>query len=79
MVRNAGLLRRTPYLMFSLLYVIGFVVIFSPVLNLGILARQRTQMLPMLLALVVGLGWAHSDKERQEPPPRAAVPARTNG
>jgi hypothetical protein len=78
MVRNAGWLRRTPYLMYSLLYVIGFVVIFSPVLNLGILARQRTQMLPMLLALVVGLGWAPSDKEKQEPSPRAAVPARTN-
>lgn len=63
MVRNAGLLRRRPYLLYSLLFVIGFVVIFSPVLNLGILARQRTQMLPMLLALVVGLGWAPTEDE----------------
>jgi hypothetical protein len=75
MVRNGGLLRRRPYLLYSLLFVIGFVVIFSPVLNLGILARQRTQMLPMLLALVVGLGWAPTEEE-DEPAPETTVPAR---
>lgn len=74
MVRNAGLLRRKPYLLYSLLFVIGFVVIFSPVLNLGILARQRTQMLPMLLALVVGLGWAPTEKE-DEHEPETTIPA----
>lgn len=74
MVRNGGLLRRKPYLLYSLLFVIGFVVIFSPVLNLGILARQRTQMLPMLLALVVGLGWAPTEKE-DEHEPETTVPA----
>ena len=63
MVRNARLLRRKPYLMFSLLFVVGFIVLFSTVLNLGILARQRTQMLPLLLALIVGLGWSSSGKE----------------
>lgn len=74
MVRNAGLLRRKPYLLYSLLFVIGFVVIFSPVLNLGILARQRTQMLPMLLALVVGLGWAPTEKE-DDHEPETTIPA----
>jgi len=67
MIRNAGLLRRKPYLMFSLLFTVGFVVLFSTVLNLGILARQRTQMLPLLLALIVGLGWSSSSQESHEP------------
>ena len=74
MVRNFGLLRRKPYLMFSLLFVLGFVVFFSSILNLGILARQRTQMLPMLLALVVGLGWSPSSPKRDETFQPAATP-----
>lgn len=73
MIRNAGLLRRRAYLMYSLLFVVGFIVVFSPVLNLGILARQRTQMLPMLLALVVGLGWA--PRTEQKPAPETTAQA----
>jgi hypothetical protein len=65
MVRNLGLLRRHPYLMFSALYVAGFVVVFSPILNLGILARQRTQMLPLLLAVIVALGWPAREEEEE--------------
>jgi len=56
MIRHVGRLRRYPYLLFSLVFVVGFVMAFSTIFNLGILARQRTQMLPFLLALLVGLG-----------------------
>jgi hypothetical protein len=61
MLRNATMLRSSPYLMFCLIFTIGFVFVFSPILNLGILARQRTQMLPMLLALLVGMGWSETE------------------
>lgn len=73
MVKNAGLLRSRPFLMYSLVYVAGFVVVFSPILNLGILARQRTQMLPLLLALVVVLGWPPPSK-RDRPVDGAVTP-----
>jgi hypothetical protein len=36
--------------------VIGFVIGFSAVFNLGILARQRIQALPFLLAIIVTMG-----------------------
>lgn len=57
MVASLRGLRANPYLMFSLFFVVGFVIVFSAIFNLGILARQRTQALPFLLALIVGLGW----------------------
>ena len=69
MIRGLSSLRRRPYLMFSLFFTIGFVVVFSAVFNLGILARQRSQVLPFVLALLVGLGWpqappdGHSDRD----------------
>ncbi len=72
MIRGLSSLRRRPYLMFSLFFTVGFVVVFSSIFNLGILARQRSQVLPFVLALLVGLGWpqtssgGHSD--RDEPP-----------
>jgi hypothetical protein len=75
MIRNVKLLFVRPYLMFSFIYVAGFVVVFSPVLNLGILARQRTQMLPMLLALIVGLGWPPPSHDADEASPSTATPA----
>jgi len=56
MIRHIGRLRQYPYLLFSLVFVVGFIVGFSAIFNLGILARQRTQMLPFLVALLVGLG-----------------------
>ena len=36
----------------------------SAILNLGILARQRVQVLPFLLALIVALAWDESDTGR---------------
>ncbi len=56
MIRHFGRLRTYPYLLFSTVFVVGFVVGFSAIFNLGILARERTQMLPFFVALLVGLG-----------------------
>ena len=56
-LRSFRQIRRNPYLLFSMLFVIGFVIAFSAIFNLGILARQRTQALPFLMALIVGMGW----------------------
>jgi hypothetical protein len=67
MVGNWRLLRTYPYLMTALLYVIGFIVVFSPVLNLGILTRQRTQVLPFFFALLVALGWGVISPKREGP------------
>ena len=60
-------IRNRPYLMFMAVFVIGFVIMFSAIFNLGNLARQRTQALPFLLALIVGLGW-------QPEPPSIGIP-----
>lgn len=45
-------LRRWPYLVFVVVYVLVFVVAFSHIANFGILTRQRVQLLPFLLALL---------------------------
>jgi hypothetical protein len=44
--------RSTPYVAFSLVFVLLFVWAFSSFGNFGILARQRTQMLPFLFVLL---------------------------
>jgi hypothetical protein len=46
------LLRRVPYLSFCLAYIAGFIFAFSAIANFGILARQRTQVLPFLLVFL---------------------------
>ena len=56
--RNLVHLRSHPYMLFTVLYTVGFVIAFSAIFNLGILTRQRVQVLPFLLAALVGLGWA---------------------
>lgn len=59
---NIKFVRRYPYLLFALIYTGEFVVAFSAVFNLGILARQRTQVMPLFLALLVGLGWQRAQR-----------------
>ena len=68
--RHRSMLRSSPYLLFSLAFVAQFVVAFSSILNLGILARQRVQVLPFLLALVVAMGWGLRTR-----PPTMGLPA----
>jgi hypothetical protein len=55
--RNIVRIRFHPYMLFVVLYTVGFVIAFSAIFNLGILTRQRVQVLPFLLAALVGLGW----------------------
>lgn len=63
MWRNKGLLRERAYLLLCFFYTGGFVIGFSAVLNLGILARQRVQVLPFFLAVIVALGWPEPSPE----------------
>jgi hypothetical protein len=53
---------RHPYILFSLAYTVGFIFGHSAVLNLGIIARQRSQAIPFILALLVELGRRHVSK-----------------
>ena len=57
--RNLVRVRLHPYMLFVTLYTLGFIIAFSAIFNLGILTRQRVQVLPFLLAALVGLGWGH--------------------
>ncbi|GEM_PF-3142931 len=66
MMRNWGRWRSNAYLVFCTLYTLAFAIAFSVVRNLGIIARQRGQVLAFFLALVIGLGWNESRKARRE-------------
>jgi hypothetical protein len=45
-------LRRQPYVAFSLAFVLLFFFVFSVISNFGILARERTMMLPFAFVLL---------------------------
>jgi hypothetical protein len=49
--------RPNGYIVFSTVYVIGYAIAFSVVRNLGIIARQRGQVLAFFLCVLIGLGW----------------------
>ncbi len=53
--RGSRELRRHPFLLMSLFYSLGFTLAFSGILNLGLMARQRAQLLPFFLALLIQL------------------------
>lgn len=55
---------RKPYIAFALVFVVEFLVAFSVVSNLGLLVRQRAQMLPFLLVVIVAF----------MPPPKGGSP-----
>ncbi len=57
MLRNLRYVRRYPYLLLAIGFSGAFIVAFSSIFNLGILARQRSQVLPFVLAVLIGLGW----------------------
>ena len=67
-------LRATPYVAFSLGFVLAFVYAFSSFGNFGILARQRVQALPLLLVLLAIPEFRRGDPV-VEPPERAATTA----
>lgn len=81
MIGRARQMRSSPYLLFCLVYSALFVWAWSAILNLGILSRQRSLLLPFVLALIAGLGWndeghTHRDESLMDPSSHAtdAVP-----
>jgi hypothetical protein len=62
--------RRQPYVVFCVAYVVGFIIAFSSFSNFGLLARERTQVLPLLLVLIA------IPPVVRERPRRSAVPER---
>lgn len=69
MLRNWRSWRSNGYVVFSTFYVLGFSIAFSVVRNLGIIARQRGQVLAFFLCIVVALGWEERRKKKPEIPP----------
>lgn len=61
--RNRKMVRGNPLLLLSFFYTGGFIIAFSSILNLGIMARQRVQVLPFFLALLITMGWPPDDEE----------------
>jgi hypothetical protein len=75
MWRNKGRLREKPYLMMAFFYTGGFIIGFSAILNLGLLARQRVQVLPLFFILIAGLAWDETKKgRRKKAPPEEPEP-----
>ena len=75
LARNLFRLRHKPILLMSAAYTFGFIIVFSPFLNLGILARQRSQLMPFLIAWLIGAGWGEitaPGEEQAEPITRDA-------
>lgn len=70
---NIRSIRSQPYVMMSLLYIMGFIIAFSSILNLGIMVRQRAQILPFMLVVLVALGWDNADIEQEEHEPAQAI------
>lgn len=73
MWRNWRSWRSNGYAVFSTIYIVGFAIAFSVVRNLGIIARQRGQVLAFFLCLVVVLGW--EEKQRAKPQIPAVRPS----
>jgi len=55
MMKGMFRLRRMPYITFVLAFTLGFVIAFSSFNNFGLLARQRSQVYPYFVALLVAL------------------------
>lgn len=71
-IRNLRRDWRHPIILYSLLYSGGFILGHSGVLNLGIIARQRAQLVPFILLLFVALGqpaWKRKKSESFEDAP----------
>ena len=45
-------MRTNPYVTFAVVYALAFIIAFAGFANFGILARQRTLMLPFFLVLL---------------------------
>ena len=73
-IRSFGRLKRNPWVIVCIGHSLLFILAFSSVLNLGIIARQRVQVYPFLLALIAALGWrAAKTEEAATPMPAGQV------
>ena len=57
MIKNGFRSRRDPYMLFCIMFTFLFVIAFSSFLNLGLMARERSQVMPFFLAMIVALGF----------------------
>jgi hypothetical protein len=64
-LRNWRMWRSNAYVVFCTIYFIGFAIAFSVVRNLGIIARQRGQVLALFLVVLVILGWEEKKSPRR--------------
>jgi hypothetical protein len=65
--RNRREWRANAYVVYSTFYVLFGAVAFSVVRNLGIIARQRGQVLAFFLVVLMGLGWKKQEEEVSSP------------
>ena len=81
-IRNIKMVRRYPYLAFSMFFTGGFIIAFSSIGNAGILSRQRVQVIPFFLVLFLGLTVNRKDlvadgeegfDEEPPPPPKPPI------
>ena len=71
------LLRRLPYVTFSLTYLLGYILAFSGFANFGILVRQRSLALPAFLVLLaVPVVSPAARRERRAARAQPALPPR---
>ena len=72
LARLPALALRRPYVLFALVFSLGFIYIFSAIDNFGIIARQRTQLLPFVFVLLAlptgGRADTEADSERERVP-----------
>ena len=76
LVRVAWYAVRTPYVAFALAYSAMFVLAFSAIGNFGLLTRQRTQVLPLVLVLLAVPVRTRGSVDAQPAPDTTSVPAR---
>jgi hypothetical protein len=60
-------LRASPYLAYALLFVLVFVYAFSAFSNFGLLARERTQVLPLYLVMLALPAWPKTQSASPAP------------
>jgi len=62
MIKRGYRARRDPYMLFCMMFTLEFIIAFSSFLNLGLLARERSQVWPFFLAMIVALGFRPPDE-----------------
>ncbi|MEN8238114.1 MAG: hypothetical protein ABFR53_02805 [Actinomycetota bacterium] len=66
-VKNLRYIRMSPYVLYAFVFTMGFVIAFSTFNNFGLLARQRSQVMPFFLVVIVALGWPTPGNEDDGP------------